>query len=260
MRRLGCASRSSDISPSPGNTERRCFAEARAGCQARRQEKSGGSSTDRAEGEIRTARRRRRPRRRAAEGRSALGPHPSSAPSIFDCGLTLAGRARARLDRRADARPAARDRGGARCTGPARVLPLCPKPVVPAELPGGDGRAVARAAVLSGPALEVEELRHRYGERIALDGVSLRVERGELFGLLGPNGGGKSTLFRILSTLLAAGGGAARVLGHDVAREPDRVRRRLGVVFQHASVDRTLTVEENLVHHGHLYGLSGASL
>src|SRR5437764_6816982 len=154
-------------------------------------------------------------------------------------------------------------RGGARRAGPARVLPLCPEPVAHDELRRGDGRATARAgapAALNGPALEVEELRHRYGERIALDGVSLRVERGELFGLLGPNGGGKSTLFRILSTLLAAGGGAARVLGHDVAREPDRVRRRLGVVFQHASVDRTLTVEENLVHHGHLYGLSGASL
>ncbi len=150
--------------------------------------------------------------------------------------------------------------GGARRAGPARVLPLCPGPVARDELPRGDGRATARAAAPNGPALEVEELRHRYGERIALDGVSLRVERGELFGLLGPNGGGKSTLFRILSTLLAAGGGAARVLGHDVAREPDRVRRRLGVVFQHASVDRTLTVQENLVHHGHLYGLSGASL
>src|SRR6059036_1247037 len=173
-------------------------------------------------------------------------------------------RARARLDRRADARPAARDRGGARRAGPARVLPLCPEPVARDELPRGDGRATARAGVpaaaLNGPALEVEELRHRYGERIALDGVSLRVERGELFGLLGPNGGGKSTLFRILSTLLAAGGGTARVLGHDVTREPDRVRRRLGVVFQHPSVDRLLTVEENLVHHGHLHGLSGASL
>src|SRR5438034_3713265 len=154
-------------------------------------------------------------------------------------------------------------RGGARRAGPTRVLPLCPEPVAHDELRRGDGRATARAgapAALNGPALEVEELRHRYGERIALDGVSLRVERGELFGLLGPNGGGKSTLFRILSTLLAAGGGAARVLGYDVAREPDRVRRRLGVVFQHASVDRTLTVQENLVHHGHLYGLSGASL
>jgi len=146
---------------------------------------------------------------------------------------------------------------------PRAFFRYAPGPVARDELPRGDGRATARAgapAALNGPALEVEELRHRYGERIALDGVSLRVERGELFGLLGPNGGGKSTLFRILSTLLAAGGGAARVLGHDVAREPDRVRRRLGVVFQHASVDRTLTVEENLVHHGHLYGLSGASL
>src|SRR5207249_3832329 len=146
-----------------------------------------------------------------------------------------------RLDRRADARPAARDRGGARRAGPARVLPLCPEPVARDELPRGDGRAAARsvapAAALNGPALEVEELRHRYGERIALDGVSLRVERGELFGLLGPNGGGKSTLFRILSTLLAAGGGAARVLGYDVAREPDRVRRRLGFLAELRAAD-----------------------
>ncbi len=118
----------------------------------------------------------------------------------------------------------------------------------------------AAPPALSVPALEVEGLRHRYGERTALDGVSLGVARGEFFGLLGPNGGGKSTLFKIVSTLLAATSGVARVLGHDVAREPERVRRRLGVVFQHPSVDATLTVEENLVHHGHLYGLSGARL
>src|SRR5439155_23677665 len=86
------------------------------------------------------------------------------------------------------------------------------------------------------------------------------VERGALFGLLGPNGGGKSTLFRILSTLLPASGGSARILGHDVRREPHAVRRALGVVFQHPSVDALLTVEENLVHHGHLYGLSGRTL
>jgi len=90
--------------------------------------------------------------------------------------------------------------------------------------------------------------------------VSFRVEPGELFGLLGPNGGGKSTLFRILSTLLPASGGRARILGHDVATEPHAVRRALGVVFQHPSVDGLLTVEENLVHHGHLYGLSGIPL
>ena len=90
--------------------------------------------------------------------------------------------------------------------------------------------------------------------------MSFRVEPGELFGLLGPNGGGKSTLFRILSTLLPASGGRARILGHDVATEPHAVRRALGVVFQHPSVDGLLTVEENLVHHGHLYGLSGIPL
>src|SRR5438046_7721796 len=103
------------------------------------------------------------------------------------------GRARARLDRRADARPAARDRGGARRAGPARVLPPRAEPVAGGELPGGDGGAAQRAGTvagaLSGPALEVAELRYRYGERIALDGVSLRVERGELFRLLGPSSG-----------------------------------------------------------------------
>ena len=127
----------------------------------------------------------------------------------------------------------------------------------------GGGRAQrpeSPATALSEAAVEVEDLRYRYGERVALDGVSFRVERGELFALLGPNGGGKSTLFKILSTLLPAGGGAARVLGHDVAREPGAVRRRLGVVFQHPSLDVLLTVEENLVHHGHLYGLSGRAL
>jgi ABC-2 type transport system ATP-binding protein len=106
----------------------------------------------------------------------------------------------------------------------------------------------------------VAELRHLYGQHEALAGVSFTVARGELFGLLGPNGGGKSTLFKILTTLLRASGGAARVAGHDVAREPAAVRRRLGVVFQHPSVDTKLTVEENLIHQGHLYGLRGRTL
>jgi ABC-2 type transport system ATP-binding protein len=113
---------------------------------------------------------------------------------------------------------------------------------------------------VSEPALTVENLRRSYGEREALAGVSFSVARGEIFGLLGPNGGGKSTLFRILSTLLPADGGSARILGHDIAREPAAVRRVLGVVFQHPSLDGLLTVEENLVHHGYLYGLSGQAL
>ncbi len=110
------------------------------------------------------------------------------------------------------------------------------------------------------PAIDVAELRHRYGDRVALDGVSLRIGQGELFGLLGPNGGGKSTLFKILATLLRPSGGTARVLGHDVCQQPDAVRRDLGVVFQHASVDPMLTVEENIGHHGRLFGLRGARL
>ncbi len=109
-------------------------------------------------------------------------------------------------------------------------------------------------------AIEISELRHRYGEREALRGVSLTIERGEIFALLGPNGGGKTTLFKILSTLMRAGEGGVRVLGHDLSREAERVRPRIGVVFQNPGLDPKLTVAENLVHHGHLYGLGGAAL
>lgn len=110
------------------------------------------------------------------------------------------------------------------------------------------------------PAVEVEDLRHLYGSRQALAGVSFRVSRGEIFGFLGPNGGGKTTLFKILSTLMPATGGTVRVLGRDLAREARAVRMRLGVVFQRPSLDPKLTVAENLRHHGHLYGLRGGAL
>jgi ABC-2 type transport system ATP-binding protein len=108
--------------------------------------------------------------------------------------------------------------------------------------------------------VRVEDLTHRYGERTALDRVSFEVSAGEIFGLLGPNGGGKTTLFRILSTQLVPSSGTTRVFGFDVARESREVRRRIGVVFQSQSVDGKLTVAENLRHQGHLYGLGGASL
>jgi ABC-2 type transport system ATP-binding protein len=113
---------------------------------------------------------------------------------------------------------------------------------------------------VSGAAIEVDGLRHRYGDREALAGVSFDVREGELFALLGPNGGGKSTLFRILATILPPTAGTARVLGFDVRTQAHDVRRHLGVVFQHASVDGKLTVEENLRHQGHLYGMRGAAL
>jgi ABC-2 type transport system ATP-binding protein len=109
-------------------------------------------------------------------------------------------------------------------------------------------------------AVEVNHLGYRYGERVALDDVSFAVASGEIFGLLGPNGGGKTTLFKIVSTLLFPTEGAVRVFGDDVTCDPAAVRGRLGVVFQHPALDGKLTVEENLRHQGHLYGLSGRTL
>jgi len=115
--------------------------------------------------------------------------------------------------------------------------------------------AVAASSVIS-----VQNLVHRYGERTALNGVSFDVRPAELFGLLGPNGSGKTTLFRILSTLMIPVAGRALILGFDVARDPNNLRRHIGVVFQAQSIDIKLTAAENLRHQGHLYGLRGAAL
>jgi ABC-2 type transport system ATP-binding protein len=119
----------------------------------------------------------------------------------------------------------------------------------------------ARATAETGAvAVRVESLQHQYGERVALQGVSFDVPAGLIFALLGPNGGGKTTLFRVLSTLVLPQAGTVRVLDHDVVRDRDRVRANIGVVFQAPALDRKLTVRENLRHQGHLYGLGGAEL
>jgi ABC-2 type transport system ATP-binding protein len=107
------------------------------------------------------------------------------------------------------------------------------------------------------PAIEVRGVSHSYGPRRALDGVDFQVDAGTIFGLLGPNGGGKTTLFRILSTLLPIQSGRAILLGCDVGKRPNDVRRKIGVTFQSPSLDPKLTVAENLRHQGHLYALSG---
>ncbi len=109
-------------------------------------------------------------------------------------------------------------------------------------------------------ALSVRGISHRYGDRQALQQVDFSVAPGRVFGLLGPNGGGKTTLFRLIATLLPVQSGAISVCERDVAAEPEAVRRLLGVTFQSASLDGKLTVGENLRHQGHLYGLSGARL
>ena len=110
-------------------------------------------------------------------------------------------------------------------------------------------------------AVSLENLRHTYPAkgkapaREALKGVSFQAARGETFGLLGPNGGGKSTTFRILSTYFAPTSGAASVLGFDLKTQPAEVRKRIGVVFQNPSLDAKLSVEENMRHQGELYSV-----
>src|SRR5918992_3204167 len=108
------------------------------------------------------------------------------------------------------------------------------------------------------PAILAEDVRQRFGEVVALDGLDLEVEPGTVFGLLGPNGAGKTTLVRVLATLLRPTGGRASVLGHDVVAEPLAVRRRIGLAGQFAAVDQELTGRENVEMIGELYGLTAA--
>jgi len=110
-------------------------------------------------------------------------------------------------------------------------------------------------------AIEASELVKTYpGDVRALDGLDLCVQAGTIFALLGPNGAGKSTTVKILTTLTRPDSGAARVAGVDVLREPDRVRRAIGVVAQRSGVDPEATGRENLTLAGQLYGLGGRPL
>ncbi|MEV4354703.1 ATP-binding cassette domain-containing protein [Nonomuraea sp. NPDC049625] len=96
------------------------------------------------------------------------------------------------------------------------------------------------------PAISVTGLRKSYGSHRVLDGIDLTIPQGTIFSLLGPNGAGKTTMVQILSTLIRADAGEIRVSGHDLAREPDKVRAAIGVTGQFSAVDSFLTGEENL--------------
>lgn len=109
-------------------------------------------------------------------------------------------------------------------------------------------------------AIECRDVHHRYGDREALRGVDLEINRGEIFALLGPNGSGKTTLFRLLSTLVPIQRGSISVAGIDAASNVLGVRGSIGIVFQSPSLDKKLTVDENIACQGALYGLSGALL
>jgi ABC-2 type transport system ATP-binding protein len=110
---------------------------------------------------------------------------------------------------------------------------------------------------MSDTAILVEGLVKRFGDVVALGGIDFQVPTGTVFGLLGPNGAGKTTAIRILTTILPPDGGRAEVLGHDVVRDPDGVRYRIGLAGQYAAVDPNLTGRENLRLTGRLAQLSG---
>lgn len=115
-------------------------------------------------------------------------------------------------------------------------------------------------------AVEAAGLSHVYAakrgapRRQALNDVSFAVPAGEMFGLLGPNGGGKSTLFKILSTCFPPTAGAVTCFGEDLVVRPENIRSSLGVVFQSPSLDARLSILENMMHAGRLYGLTGRRL
>ena len=103
--------------------------------------------------------------------------------------------------------------------------------------------------------IRTEELRKVYGQIVAVDGLDLEVRSGEFFGLLGPNGAGKSTTIGMLTTTVVPSGGRALISGLDVRRHAAEVKRQIGVVSQANTLDRALTVWENLYYHGRFFGL-----
>jgi ABC-2 type transport system ATP-binding protein len=122
---------------------------------------------------------------------------------------------------------------------------------------GGHVRAIcAKVSAVADNAIETSGLCKAFGATRALDGLDLAIQAGSVFGLLGPNGAGKTTTIRVLATLLAPTAGRAVVLGHDVVAEPAKVRAKVSLTGQYASVDEDLTGHENLVLIGRLLGLS----
>ncbi len=103
-------------------------------------------------------------------------------------------------------------------------------------------------------------LQHRYGDHQALKGIDLEVRAGQIVALLGPNGSGKTTLFRLLCTLMPIQQGTVHIAGIDVAANPLAARGRIGVVFQSPSLDKKLTVDENIACQAALYGVKGSTL
>lgn len=108
--------------------------------------------------------------------------------------------------------------------------------------------------------IRINDLRKSFGDIKAVDGLSFRVERGELFAFLGVNGAGKSTTISMICGQLKRDGGDISVCGYDIDRDPEPIKRRIGVVFQNSVLDRALTVKDNLKSRAALYGITGKRL
>jgi ABC-2 type transport system ATP-binding protein len=104
-------------------------------------------------------------------------------------------------------------------------------------------------------AIEIDNIVRKFGQLVAVDGISFNVQKGENFGFLGPNGAGKTTTINILCTLLLPTSGKAYVNGHDVVKERRQVQRSIGLVFQDPTLDDYLTAEQNLLFHAYAYGV-----
>ncbi len=107
--------------------------------------------------------------------------------------------------------------------------------------------------------IEAQDLRKSFGTVHAVDGVSFAARAGEVFGVLGPNGAGKTTTLRLLATTIKPDGGTATVRGHDIVREPIKVRENLGVLTSNIGLYPRLTARENVAYFARLYGLSAAA-
>lgn len=110
------------------------------------------------------------------------------------------------------------------------------------------------------PVIQVKNLTKKFKNFKAVDGVSFEVEEGEIFGLLGPNGAGKTTIIRVIATVLAPTSGTAEVLGYDIIKNSEEVRKNIGVLTTDVGVYERFSGRENLKYFGELYGLSGDNL
>jgi ABC-2 type transport system ATP-binding protein len=104
--------------------------------------------------------------------------------------------------------------------------------------------------------IEVKNLTKKFGDFVAVDDISFNIAEGEIFAFLGPNGAGKSTTIKMLTTLLRQTEGSIKLNRHDTLKEPEKVRRSFGIVFQDPSLDDELTAWENMEFHGVLYGIA----